>query len=260
MSKAPLSQRVLDKLKDEQQILEKLDPQILIGPRFGLWPDDQEILNLRTLADYFTQLTHLPRLLNPGVLPESLAKGVGRALFGYALGDGEAKRFDTIHLGDKSTVGGSTVRRTATVADCEITDSAWLLRPALAKSLMPEPKTSEITIPGTGGEKPDPEVKEGGGSEGGGEDTWKPGGGQVKIVEGERRLNRVRIKIDNVPWENWNDIYNEVIDPLAQEGAEVRCDVIVIAKGDAAIRENTIKLGIKESLGQRGIKADIQTG
>ena len=40
----------------------------------------------------------------------------------------------------------------------------------------------------------------------------------------------------------------------------VRCDVVIIAKGDAAIRENTVELGIKESLGQRGIQADIQTG
>jgi hypothetical protein len=36
--------------------------------------------------------------------------------------------------------------------------------------------------------------------------------------------------------------------------------VIVIAWGDGAIRENTVKLGIKESLSQRGIEADIQTG
>ena len=82
----------------------------------------------------------------------------------------------------------------------------------------------------------------------------------MQIVKGERRLNKVRIDVKNLPWENWNDIYNEVIDPLAQEGAEVRCDVVIIAKGDAAIRENTIELGIKESLGQRGIQADIQTG
>jgi hypothetical protein len=34
----------------------------------------------------------------------------------------------------------------------------------------------------------------------------------------------------------------------------------VIAKCDAAIRENTIEFGINESLGQRGIQADIQTG
>jgi hypothetical protein len=82
----------------------------------------------------------------------------------------------------------------------------------------------------------------------------------VKIIQGERRLARVRIDIKNLPWENWNDIYNEVIDPLAQEGADVRCDVLIVAKGDAAIRENTVELGIKESLSQRGIDAQIQTG
>ena len=64
----------------------------------------------------------------------------------------------------------------------------------------------------------------------------------------------------NVPWDQWNDVYNEVIDPLAKEGADLLCQVIVIAKGDAAIRENTVELGIRESLSQRGIKADIQTG
>ena len=29
---------MLEKLIDEQQLLDKLDPAILIGPRFGLWP------------------------------------------------------------------------------------------------------------------------------------------------------------------------------------------------------------------------------
>ena len=81
----------------------------------------------------------------------------------------------------------------------------------------------------------------------------------MKIVDGERRLNKVRIAM-KVPWEHWNEIYNEVIDPLAREGAEVRCDVVIIAKGDAAIRENTVELGIKESLSQRGLDAEIQTG
>jgi hypothetical protein len=38
------------------------------------------------------------------------------------------------------------------------------------------------------------------------------------------------------------------------------CDVAVVAKGEAAIRENTIELGIKESLSQRGLKAKIETG
>src|SRR5262249_13560043 len=123
-----LSSKVLEKLIDEQQVLDKLDPAILIGPRFGLWPDDQEVINVRTLADYFTQLTHLPRLNGSGVLPDCMAKGVQRGLFGYALGDGEQKKFDTIHFNDK-----------ALSADrCEVTETAWLLRPALATALMPK--------------------------------------------------------------------------------------------------------------------------
>jgi hypothetical protein len=178
------------------------------------------------------------------VLPECLAKGVQRGLFGYALGDGEQKKFDTIYFNDK----------TITADRCEITESAWLLRPELAKSLMPKQETVAV-VTTTGGTT---EVT--GGGEVGQDDDWKSGGGPVKIVKGERRLNKVRLNLRSVPWENWNDIYNEVIDPLVQEGAELHCQVIIIAQGDAAIRENTVELGIKESLGQRGIDAEIQTG
>ena len=88
----------------------------------------------------------------------------------------------------------------------------------------------------------------------------KEWGGGATIVEGERRLNKVRVQIDKLPWENWHDVYNEVIQPLADEGAEVYCQVVIIAKGEAAIRENTVELGIKESLSQRDIDAEIQTG
>lgn len=247
VSKAMLSQRVLDKLKDEQQILEKLDPSILIGSRFGLWPEDQEMVNVKTLADYFTQLTHLPRLLNSNVIPECVAKGVQRGLFAYALGNADTKEFDTILFGNPSVTGDR----------CEVTDSAWLLRPALAKSLIPETKpvdtgtaTGTGTPTGTTGGATPPVV---------GGDDWKAGGTGVKVVKGERRLSRVRVAM-RVLWDNWNDVYNEVIDPLAKEGADVICEVVIIAKGDLAIRENTVELGIKESLSQRGIDADIQTG
>jgi hypothetical protein len=42
-----------------------------------------------------------------------------------------------------------------------------------------------------------------------------------------------------VRWSHWHDIYNKVIDPLAQEGADILCCVTIVAKGEAAIRENT---------------------
>jgi hypothetical protein len=210
------------------------------------------MVNVRTLADYFTQLTHLPRLLGPDVLPACLAQGVHRGLFGYALGDGEKKQFDTIYYKNKSVAA----------TDCQIIESAWLLRPKVAEALMPKPEAAAASTLGGGAAGAGvltPAVGTGvGQASEDGEGPWTPG--SVQIVEGERRLNKVRIDMKNLPWENWNDIYNEVIDPLAQEGADVRCDVVIIAKGDAAIRENTVELGIKESLGQRGIDAQIQTG
>ena len=246
--KTTLSNLVAEKLITEQQILEKLDPAILIGDRFGLWPADQDVVNVKTMADYFTQLTHLPRLNNTSVLPDCISKGVHRGLFAYALGDGERNEFDTILFNDKTVV----------TADCEITETAWLVRPALAKKLMPEPE--QVVPPGGGTSSgPGPTTTTGGGT-GSDDDEWSDRGGKVVIKEGERRLNKVRVEIKNLPWENWHDIYNEVIQPLANEGAEVHCQLVVIAKGDAAIRENTVELGIKESLGQREIEADIQIG
>lgn len=240
-----LSSRVLEYLTAEGQIVDSLDPKIMIE-RFGLWPEDQETLKVTTLAEYFTQLTHLPRLSGSHVLPDCLAKGVGRGLFGYALGDGEAKDFDTILApGDKDV----------TASDCEIIESGWLLRPELAKSLMPEPEV----VPGSGTEPGGTVVGPGSGGISPGEDDEEWDGGAT-IVEGERRLDKVRIEMRKLPWENWHDVYNEVIQPLANEGAELYCQVVVIARSDAAIRENTVELGIKESLSQRGIEADIQTG
>jgi predicted AAA+ superfamily ATPase len=249
--KTTLSSRVSEKLLDEQQLLDKLDPGILIGERFGLWPDDQEVINVRTLADYFTQLTHLPRLNSAQVLPDCLAKGVQRGLFAYALGDGEKQTFDTICFNGKSI----------TANDCEVMETAWLVRPALAKTLLPEAEDNRGAGTGGGDAEPGKTGQTSSDSaDGRKQDDWGGQGGGGVIVDGERRLDHVRIDIRQLPWENWLDIYNEVIQPLANEGAEVSCQVVILAKGDAAIRENTVELGIKESLSQRDIEADIKTG
>ncbi len=236
-----ISDRVYNTLKDNDQLLERLDPALLIGKRWSLWPDDDQMVNAKTLAGYFTQLTHLPMLSGLGVLRETIARGVERGVFAYALGDGEAKEFDTIRF-----------KEPLVADDCELSETAWLLRPALAQKLLPEPEpavaggTTTTTITG-GGVQP-----------GGKEIEPLPPPGPPKIVAGERRLDLVRIKM-RVPWEHWGDIYNEVIEPLAKEGAEILVDVIIVAKAEGAIRENTVEFGIKESLSQRGIDAQVET-
>ena len=234
-----LSNKVIGTLRDNDQLLSKLDPSLLIGSRWKLWPEEQDVVSLRTLSGYFTTLTHLPALMSLDVLKECVASGVERGLFGYALGDGEKQEFDTLRFKE----AGIAV---------EIIDSSWLVRPELAKSLLPEPQPSHAGSDSGSGDT----ARSGSGED----ETW--GGssaGGVKIVEGERRLDRVRIRM-RIPWENWQDIYTEVIDPLAKEGADLICDVVIVAKGDGTIRENTVELGIRESLSQRGIDAEIETG
>jgi hypothetical protein len=77
------------------------------------------------------------------------------------------------------------------------------------------------------------------------------------ILESKRRYRRVVIRTP-VRWENWQDFYNEVIDPLIREGADVDIQVEVDAEGEGGIRGNTVELGIRESLFQRGMRAEIE--
>ena len=46
-----------------------------------------------------------------------------------------------------------------------------------------------------------------------------------------------------MPWAHWYDVCNEVIDPLVQEGADLHCQVIVIAQGDKVFRRKTLTAG-----------------
>ena len=241
---------MLEKLIDEQQILDKLDPAILIGQRFGLWPDDQEMINVRTLADYFTQLTHLPMLLGRGVLPDCLAEGVQRGLFGYALGDGEKKQFDTI-LFDKTS-------RPPT--ECEIIESAWLLRPALAKSLMPEPEpVGTWNDAQVVGRRP---ATSGGwreASRGGGGDEWPTTGGGVKIVEGRAPPEQGPHRHEDSLGELERHLQRGHRPAGAGRGRHaLRCRHH--RQGRLRDPREHRRVGIKESLSQRGMKADIQTG
>ena len=48
----------------------------------------------------------------------------------------------------------------------------------------------------------------------------------------------------------------EVIDPLAREGANIICDVVILAKGEDAIRENTVELVIPYTFKQYRYRLD----
>ena len=201
----------------------------------------ESMVNVNTLAGHFTRLTHLPMIAGTGVLQKSIAKGVGRGLSAYALGDGEATQFDSISF-----------REPVAADDCELIESTWLLRPALPEELLPKPVGAETladTAPPIGPEGPPPE---------GARLEQLPPPGLRVIVEGERRLNWVSVQM-RVPCEHWLDIYSDVIEPLAKEGAEILVDVNITARAGGAVRENTVELNPKESLAQRGIDVRVDT-
>jgi hypothetical protein len=55
-------------------------------------------------------------------------------------------------------------------------------------------------------------------------------------------------------------VFNDPASSLAHEGADLLCELKIVAQSDGGIRENTVDLVIRESLSQRGIKAEIQKG
>ena len=129
------------------------------------------MVNAKALGGYCTQLTHLPMRAGSGVLSETIARGVERGLFAYALGDGEAKEFDTIRF-----------KESVSAESCELDETAWLLRPALAVELLPKPEPVETGGAPTGGTTTEPS----GGYLPGGEEPPPPSTGP-HICECERR-------------------------------------------------------------------------
>jgi len=229
-----LSRRVWDMLLGAERLLEKLDPRLIVEGPWALWPTEQDGLRVADLWGYFVRYTHLPMLADQAVLTGAIVGGLKRRLFGYGLGDGEKLDFDTLYPPGRSP--DASVR--------EMAPSAWLVRPEVAARLAPSPPETPPELPPE--TPPPPEPPE------------KPEQPPLVPPGGERRYRRVVIRTP-VRWENWQDFYNEVIDPLIQEGAEVTVRVEVAAESESGIRENLIELTIKESLYQRGATPEVET-
>ncbi len=60
-------------------------------------------------------------------------------------------------------------------------------------------------------------------------------------------------------WQNWQDFYNEVIHPPIRQGTGLAIHVEVTGPSEGGIQENIVELGIKESLFQLGVTAEIET-
>ncbi len=74
---------------------------------------------------------------------------------------------------------------------------------------------------------------------------------------GERLLKRVAIHL-RVTGAQWRGIYDEILTALAREGAEVICDLHILAQSEAGIREQVIDREIQARLRELSIDAEVR--
>jgi len=216
----PISNIVWQTLIDNEKLLEKLDPTLLISSRWALWPEKNPVLDTKTLWEYFTQFTYLPILASESVLKMSIDQGVQRGLFGFALGDGNS--FDTIYF-----------RKRVNEDQMEISEATWLLRPDMAEKLLP-PSESKMPVQPRIGELASKEPSE--------------------FKEGEvRKVKEIALDIE-LDWRNWDNFFREVLSPLIEENAEIDITLRLKATSEDGIKKDTLDLKVLESLAQRGIK------
>jgi hypothetical protein len=215
--------RVWKRLMDDQRLLERLDPRLVSegkGDQWRLWLAEDERINVATLWDYFCRFPYLPMLTGPEALQQTIAWGVQRGLFAYALGDGET--FDTIYFREPLPSG-----------DFAIIEGAWLLRPALAEQLLgEEPPPPPPPPPTRETEEEEEEV---------GKIITRPPPPPPPLAV----YQGVSIETP-VDWRQWYDFYQAVIKPLVEAGVEVRLHLRLEASGE--IDANLVDLSVKESV------------
>lgn len=74
--------------------------------------------------------------------------------------------------------------------------------------------------------------------------------------KGDRILKRVQISL-RVPMAQWQGVREQVIDALIGKGAEVLCDVNILAHCEAGIQENVVEQDIRDWLSKQDLKAEI---
>jgi hypothetical protein len=132
----------------------------------------------------------------------------------------------------------------------QIVEGAWLLRPALAETLLAPPDEVTPPSPPPPDEK-DEEVEE----EGRTDVTPPPGPGPQPPMPPASTYRRVAIGTP-VDWQQWYDFYQAVIEPLIEAGAEVDVQVRLVAQG--ALDADLIDLSVKESVMQLDPRGKVE--
>ena len=197
-----------------------------------VWPKEAQVLSLKTLKEAFSKYTYLPMLPDLLTLKTCVVEGVRQGLFGYGLGDGKDDRFEVVHF--KVPLATDAL---------DFGDSAWLLRPDLAKRLIQG--MQNVEVPPVPLVPPTPGATDGEGRQISPPLTTPSTSYRTVVVEGD------------LDWKKWADFYDGVIKPLIQAGATVLVHVRTEASSSAGVPRNVVDITVQENISQRGLSVKV---
>ncbi len=245
-----LTELVVAFLKEKQKYLEQIASILLVHPtKLQVWPEDEPVLSLKALPNYFRNFTHLPILRDDEVLKQSVVDGVRAGHFALCSGT----RGD-----DAKVLHFKTGLTTTGVA---LDDGYLLVRPALAEQKLAEEKLSATggtpigTVAPTkptgiaqppSGASPAPVGPAGGKGAGTGATPTSPivtGGAESK----DGKARRVRLDVE-VPFTDFHTFYTGIINALGRNADEIKISVRVEASSKAGFSPTLIEDTVKETL------------
>lgn len=209
-----LTKRVKDYLKDQERLLDKISPKVVMEKAFGKEEEKKDFVDI---WEAFLKFPELPILENETVLKDAMIQGAKNQKLG-------------ILIDDRIIYGEGT-------SEDAVTEGVFIIREGPAKELKAK-KTKEE-------EGEEIEEKE--------EEEERKVKEKIEEIPPVGKFRKIKIRAE-VPWDKLASFMSGVLVPLQQEGAETSLEVEVSAESEEGISKDTLDLKVKETLDQIGAK------
>jgi hypothetical protein len=223
-----LADAVTEALRLEDRLLPALDPALIAGGPYGLWPEDERVLKLRDLRDYFHRLPNLPYLENDDVLRSAIVKGIRDGLFEVGLE--QHGTYPTIW------------RRTnpPTPSDLFFADHYHLARPGTLTGSTPEAVTNpDVTAPVAPTAPQNPGVR------------------SSPVTGAPKQANKTRVSLafDHLQIADLPKLV-DIASALEDAGGTIKIEARLTATNAGGLDETVLELSVQELISQFGLDAE----
>lgn len=212
-SGATLTSRAIEYLVDEEILLKKISPQVIIR---HTKLDDEGELRINSIFEMYLKTPGLPLLFNWETLYGGVRTGVSNGLFGIKS--------------DNGVVLGKPI--------FDVHGEMDILGKIKAKSLMPKDKLEG---------KPDEPKKPDGVSDSGTDEKEKP-----EKPKPESKLTKSLVISTKIPWEKLSSVIGGVLAPLKEKDGTIQLKLDIKALTESGFDRTTLDNRVKETLLQIG--------